>query len=47
MRRMKGKIFCITNFSTAYHQVVLTSETQKIVHFVVEMDEHKLKRGFY
>ena len=31
--RIDGKIFSTTDLTTAYHQVALTTETQKLLHF--------------
>ena len=45
--RINGKIFSITDLTTAYHQVGLTPETQKLVHFVVGNEQYKYLRGFY
>ena len=43
--RIDGSVFSTTDFSTAYQQVTLTPETQKLVHFVVGNAEYKNKRG--
>ena len=45
--RINEKIFSIIDLPTAYHQVSLTPETQKLVHFVVGNEQEKNKRGFY
>ena len=41
MPGLNGKIVSTTIPSTAYHQVSLTSETQKLVAFVADMNHYK------
>ena len=43
--KINGKIFSITDLTTAYDQVGLTPETQKLVHFVVGNEQYKNLRG--
>ena len=45
--RTNGKFFSTRDHSTAYHQFVLTPETQKLVHFFVRNEQYKNKRGFW
>ena len=39
--RIDGKIFSTTDLSTLYHEVALTPETQKPVHFAVRKEQYK------
>ena len=38
--RIKGKFFSTRDLYTSYHQVPLTTGTQKWVHFVVGVDQY-------
>ena len=45
--RYKRKPSTTTDLFFAYHQVPLTLETQKIVHFVNVIEQNKQKRGLF
>ena len=45
--RINGKFFSTTDLSAAFYQVAPTPETQKLVHFVVEIEQKKYKRNFH
>ena len=42
-----GTTFSTTHFSTAFHQVALTPETRKLVHFVVGNEQYEQKPKFH
>ena len=43
--RCSGYFFSTTNFSTAYQQVALTPETQRLVHLVVGNEQYIYESG--
>ena len=45
--RINGKNSCTKDLHTAYHQVALTRETQKLVDFVIGNEHYRIKLGFY
>ena len=45
MTRAHGKVFSVSDLSCAYHQVPLSSETQKLTSFIMENSTYT--RGFY
>ena len=45
--RINGTTLSITDLSTAHHQVALTPESLKLVHFVVGKKQYKYKQGFF
>ena len=46
MTKFIGSLFSTIDLSSAFHQVALTPETQKIVRFLVGIEQYKDKRGF-
>ena len=46
MTRVNGKIFSVSDFSSAYHQVPLSPETQKITSFIIGGRHYTYTRGF-
>ena len=47
MTRVNGKIFSISDLSRAYHQVPLSTETQKLTSFFIVGRQYTYTRGFY
>ena len=47
MTRVNGKGFSVSALSCAYHQVPLSSETQKLTSFKIGGDQYTYTRGFY
>ena len=47
MTRMNGKFFSVSDLSCAYHQVPLSSETQKLTSFIIGGRQYTFTRGFY
>ena len=47
LTRLTGKIFSVSDFSNAYHQVPLTEEIQKCIAFVIGNKKYTYCRGFY
>ena len=45
--RVNGKIFSVSDFSCAYHQVPLSFETEKLTSFIISGREYTFTRGFY
>ena len=47
MTRVNGKFFSVSDLSCAYHQVPLSSETQKLTSFIIVGRQYTFKREFY
>ena len=47
MTRVNGKFFSVSDLSCAYHQVPLSSETQKLTSFIFSGRQYTFTRGFY
>ena len=47
MTRLNGKFFSVSDLSCAYHQVPLSSETQKLTSFIIGGRQDTFTRGFY
>ena len=47
MTRVNGKIFSVSDLSCAYHQVPLSTETQKLTSFNIGGQQYTYTRGFY
>ena len=47
MTRVNGKFFSVSDLSCAYHQVPLSSETQKLTSFIIGGRQYTFTRGFY
>ena len=47
MTRVNGKIFSVSDFSCAYHHVLLSPETQKLPSFIIGGRQDTYIRGFY
>ena len=47
MTRVNGKVFSVSDVSCAYHQVPLSSETQKLSSFIIGGKQYTCTRGFY
>ncbi|MCP4483077.1 MAG: RNA-directed DNA polymerase, partial [Flavobacteriaceae bacterium] len=47
LNRIHGKYFSSTDMSSAYHQVPLSEDAQKLVSFVIGDKQYKYVRGFY
>ena len=47
MRRVNGKFFSVSDLSCAYHQIPLSSETQKLTSFIIGGRQYTFTRGFY
>ena len=47
MTRVNGKFFSVSDLSCAYHQVPLSSETQKLTSFIIGGQQYTFTRGFY
>ena len=47
MTRVNGKVFSVSDLSCAYHQVPLSSETQKLTSFIIGGKQYTYTRGFY
>ena len=47
MTRVNGKVFSVGDLSCAYHQVPLSSETQKLTNFIIGEKQYTYTRGFY
>ena len=47
MTRVNGKFFSVSDLSCAYHQVPLSSETQKLTSFIIGGRRYTFTRGFY
>ena len=47
MTRVNGKVFSVSDLSCAYHQVPLSSETQKLTRFKIGGKHYTYSRGFY
>ena len=47
MTRVNGKFFSVSDLSCAYHQVPLSSETQKLTSFIIGGRHYTFTRGFY
>ena len=47
MTRVNGKVFSVSDLSCAYHQVPLSSETQKLNSFKIGGKQYTYTRGFY
>ena len=45
--RVIGKFFSVSDLSGAYHQVPLSSETQKLTSFIIGGRQYTFTRGFY
>ena len=45
--RVNGKVFSVSDLSCAYHQVPLSSETQKLTSLVIVGKQYTYTRGFY
>ena len=46
MTRVNGKVFSISDLSCAYHQVLLSPETQKLTSFIKGGKQYTYTRGF-
>ena len=47
LTRINGKYFTSSDLSSAYNQVPLTDETQKLTSFVIGSKQYTFMRGFY
>ena len=47
MTRVNGKVFSVSDLSCAYHQVPLSTETQKLTSFIIGGKQYTYTRGFY
>ena len=47
MTRVNGKVFSVSDLSSAYHQVPLSTETQKLTSFIIGGKQYTYTRGFY
>ena len=47
MTKVKGKIFSVSDLSSAYHQVPLCPETQKLTSFIIGGKQYTYTQGFY
>ena len=47
MTRVNGKFFSVIDLSCAYHQVPLSSETQKLTSFIIDGRQYTFTRRFY
>ena len=47
MTRVNGKVFSVSDLFSAYHQVPLSSETQKLTSFIIGGKQYIYTRGFY
>ena len=47
MTRVNGKVFSVSDLSCAYHQVPLSSETQKLTSFIIGGKQYTYTSGFY
>ena len=47
MTRVNGKVFSLTDLCCAYHQVPLSTETQKLTSFIFGGKEYTYIRGLY
>ena len=47
MTRVNGKFFFVSDLSSAYHQVPLRPETQKLTSFIIGGRQYTYTRGFY
>ena len=47
MTRINGKYFTVSDLSCAYHQVLLSDETQKLNSFIIGGKQYTYVRGFY
>ena len=47
MTWLNGKVFSVSDLSCAYHQVPLSSETQKLTSFIIGGKQYTYIRGFY
>ena len=47
MTRIKGKYFRASDLSSAYHQVPLSPETQKLTSFIIGGKQYTYQVGFY
>ena len=47
MTRVNGKVFSVSDLSCAYRQAPLSSETQKLVSFIIGGKQYTYTRGFY
>ena len=47
MTRVGGKFFSVSDLACAYHQVPLSSETQKLTSFIIGGRQYTLIRGLY
>ena len=47
LTRVKGKVFSVSDLSCAYHQVPLSSETQKLTSLIIGGKQYTYTRGFY
>ena len=47
MIRVNGNFFSVSDLSCAYHQVHLSSETQKLTSFIIGGRQYTFTRGFY
>ena len=47
MTRVNGKFFSVSDLSCAYHQLPLSSETQKLTSFIIGGRQYTFTRGFY
>ena len=47
MTRVNGKFFSVSDLCCAYHQVLLSSETQKLTSFIIGGRQYTFTRGFY
>ena len=47
MTRVNGKFFLVSDLSCAYHEVPLSSETQKLTSFIIGGRQYTFTRGFY
>ena len=47
LTRLMGKVFSVSDLSSAYHQFPLTDESQKCTAFVIGNKQYSYCRGFY
>ena len=47
MTRVNGKYFSVSDLSSAYHQVPLSYETQKLTSFIIGGRQYTFTQGFY
>ena len=47
LTRVNGKFFSVSDLSCAYHQVPLSSETQKLTSFIIGRRQYTFTRGLY